>query len=91
MALYVDGVRDGANFNYAPAAAGSFLLNYTTIGALARGTAANYFAGAIDEVAVWERPLTPEEVEEVRTGGIPTLFPLRRPNSSSRWPTARAG
>jgi len=79
VALYVDGVRDGANFNYAPAAAGSFLLNYTTIGALARGTAANYFAGAIDEVALWERPLTPEEVEQVRTDGISTPIPAAAP------------
>ena len=70
--LYVDGVLDSANFNYAPYDLSLYSLNQTAIGALWRMTPGSYFTGSIDEVAAWERPLTQAQVQEVMANGIPT-------------------
>lgn len=75
--LYVDGVLSLAtNYTYSP---GSFSMNTTTIGALVRSSVGGYFAGAIDEVAIWERVLTPEEIDHVRTNGIAKPVPPSLP------------
>jgi hypothetical protein len=80
--LYVDGVLDTANFNYVPS--GTFTMDTSAIATLVRAAIAtgNIFNGQIDDVAFWERPLSPAEVNQVRTShiptpivpGIPTLF-----------------
>jgi hypothetical protein len=69
--LYVDGVLDEADFNYAPVE--PFTFNTTAVGTLARADVSTgaIFNGAIDEVAVWNRALTEEEINQVRTAGIP--------------------
>lgn len=70
--LYVDGVLDTANFSYVRS--GTFSMNTTAIGTLVRAgiSTGAIFNGLIDDVAVWERALSHEEVEFVRTNGIPT-------------------
>jgi hypothetical protein len=84
--LYVDGVQDGAStngyFNYVYAY-GDVPLNTTAIGTLVQSNntasfstnqpavaTGNIFTGLIDEVATWERALSPEEVDHVRTNGV---------------------
>lgn len=86
--LYIDGVLDGASansaFNYIRAH-GDVHLNTTTVGTLVQsnntatfGTVqpavatANVFNGQIDEVATWERALSQDEVNQVRTNGVYT-------------------
>jgi hypothetical protein len=70
--LYVDGVLDGANFNYNPG--GTMTVNSSAVGTLVRTTVAtaNIFNGQMDDLAIWERALSQTEVNQVRTNGIPT-------------------
>lgn len=73
VAFYVDGVRDGRNFNYTP---GQLTPNTFALGALLRNSTGSYFAGAIDEVAVWHRALSAGEVLAVRDGQLRRLFAI---------------
>jgi hypothetical protein len=77
--LYVDGELDPTNFNYSRA--GTFTFQTSAIGTLVRtnisGTAV--FNGQIDDVAIWERPLSQAEVQSVMAG-IPTPIPPLPPS-----------
>ena len=75
--LYIDGNLDPANFSYTPS--GNFTLNTSTLGALTRGNVAGFFNGVIDDVALWRRALTADEVQAVRTNSIPTPVPAFSP------------
>ena len=78
--LYVDGNLDTANFNYSPA--GTFTFNTTAIGTLVRTSVAtgNIFNGQIDDVAVWERPLTQNEVRQMMTNSLQAPVPVLAPH-----------
>ncbi len=56
--LYIDGVLDGL----VPTAAYPVNVNNTALGAFARATPGQFFTGLVDEVAIWERPLSAAEV-----------------------------
>jgi len=50
----------------------------TSIGAIVRALGATvgaYFAGTIDEVAVWERALSQDEIKEIMSNGVQTPVP----------------
>ncbi|HUP80717.1 MAG TPA: LamG-like jellyroll fold domain-containing protein, partial [Pirellula sp.] len=69
--FYVDGVQDETDFTYTR---GTLTLNTTAIGAILRSTPTapvNFFTGAIDEVALWNRALTISEIQEIRAIGVP--------------------
>lgn len=66
--LYIDGQLDESDFTYTR---GPLTLNQTTVGAILRNTVGNYFAGSVDDVAVWNRAITYSEIQSVRTNGIP--------------------
>lgn len=67
--LYIDGVLDETDFLYTR---GTLTLDQTSLAAIFRNNQVGfYFAGAIDDVAVWNRVLTLSEINEVRTTGIP--------------------
>ncbi len=68
--LYVDGNLDGTPFNYPYPGSSAIAFNTTTIGALVRSTVSGYFNGLIDDVAIWERPLSQDEVNQVRTNSL---------------------
>ncbi len=65
--LYVDGILDTNNFNYAR---GTLTLNTITLGAIQRGTAAAWFQGQIDDVILWRRALNSNEVVCVMTNSL---------------------
>lgn len=65
--LYIDGVLDTAN-NLNPRY--PVTPNNTALGAFARATPAQFFTGAIDDVIIWERPLSPAELLLLQTGPI---------------------
>jgi hypothetical protein len=67
VSVYVDGVRDGRNFNYAP---GILTPNTFALAALFRNTISSYFAGSLDEVAIWHRALSTAEVIDVTEGHL---------------------
>ena len=76
--LYVDGVADTADFNanaFAPlerfTADNNTLLNTTSIGGIRRGAPSHWVTGLIDEVGVWKRTLSAEEVAELFENGTP--------------------
>lgn len=56
--LYIDGVRDSLGLTVAYPVS----VNNTALGAFARATPGQFFTGLVDEVAIWERPLSPDEV-----------------------------
>ena len=68
VTLYIDGVADGTDWNYTPVPPITF--NTTAIGTLVRAgvSTGNIFNGLMDEVAVWNRALTGEEVLEWMEG-----------------------
>ena len=74
--LYVDGVLDPADFTYTRPAAGITFLS-TAVGTLVRAavSTANIFNGLIDDVGVWERALTPSEVQAVMANAMTTPVP----------------
>lgn len=80
LRLYVDGELDSATpIAYTP---GPVRRDVTSIGAIVRGAGANlaaYFRGAVDEVAVWERDLSQDEIKGVMTSGIQTPVPPTAP------------
>ena len=57
--LYVDGYRDGGDFNYAR---GTMALDTTTIGGILRANPSHWFTGQIDEVHIYSRALSAGEV-----------------------------
>lgn len=73
--LYIDGAADPANFNYNPA--GTFTFHSSAIGTLVRAAISTgaTFTGQLDEMAVWERALTPSEVAALKTSGLPNPLP----------------
>jgi hypothetical protein len=78
--LYIDGNLDTAAFNYAPPA-GNMTLNTSAIGTLVRGgvSTGNIFNGLIDDVGLWKRALSSNEVQQVRTNSIPLPIPTFPP------------
>src|ERR1035437_139548 len=68
--LYIDGTPDATSFNYAAAAAPP-TGNILSVGALYRSSAANFFAGSVDEVMGWSRALSQAEIQSVMNSGIP--------------------
>lgn len=71
--VYVDGVADMNNFNYVR---GTLTPNVMAIGAVLRTNVLAYYGGAIDEVAVWRRALSAQEVQQVMNNAL-TPMPLR--------------
>ena len=91
--LYVDGQLDTTVFNYVRS--GVFTFNTISLGALQRGTPTSFFNGMLDDAAIWERPLSQAEIQQVMTNSLPTPmgpFPpllLAEPASASRGPGDR--
>jgi len=68
--LYIDGIADLTNFNYTR---GATTLDRTSLGAVTRTTTGNFFAGSIDEVAVWSRALHANEIKQLYQRGASRL------------------
>ncbi len=64
--LYVDGVQDTNNFNYTR---GVLTANINSLGTVYRTNAQALFNGQIDEVAIYRRSLTSNEVNYVMLNG----------------------
>ena len=75
--LYVDGVADELEI---PAKAqGAWTLNDTTIGGILRASASHWVSGLIDEVAIWKRALSVEELGTIKTSGVPKALAKKQP------------
>jgi hypothetical protein len=74
--VYVDGVLDETDFSYAR---GTLTLHMSSVGAVLRAAAGNWYAGLIDEVAVWNRALTWTEIQGIYTNRVPPPLGPRPP------------
>jgi hypothetical protein len=73
--LYIDGALDyTASFTPGPTP-----YDTTSIGAILRASPSHYFTGIIDDVALWERALSAEEIQAIITSGIQTPVPAFAP------------
>lgn len=74
--VYIDGVENGTvNYTGAP-----FQVDIVSVGAILRGAEgadayAAFFPGAVDELGLWERVLTVEEINEVKNNRVQTPIP----------------
>ncbi len=64
-ALYIDGVRDSASFQYSKM---SLPLNVAAVGAVLRAVPSHGFTGGIDDVAIWRVALTDSEISDLAQG-----------------------
>jgi Concanavalin A-like lectin/glucanases superfamily len=71
-AWYIDGVLDPT----VPAPVWPLTANTTSIGGILRSTPSSWFSGLIDEVAVWDRALSPDELKLLQVTSI-TNAPTR--------------
>lgn len=74
--MYVDGVLDETDYTYTRT---SLTLNVTSLGAVLRAAAGNFFIGSIDEVATWKRVLTWTEIQSLMTNGVPQPISIIAP------------
>ena len=82
--IYLDGVADGLAIPVKPA--GNWNVNATSIGGILRSTAGAWITAQIDEVALWKRALTQEEIDLVQTNGLTSVFPPLAEGLVSHWP-----
>lgn len=89
--FYIDGVKDPAVL----APQSPLTLNTTSIGGVLRASPSHWFNGMIDDVAVWKRALTAEEISILSTSGTPTpptnLGPLAIRSFRAEYPRVVAG
>jgi hypothetical protein len=69
--LYIDGQLDYTN----TIVRGPTPYDTTSVGAILRAAPGSYFAGIIDEVALWERALSEDEIRDVKDNGIVVPVP----------------
>ncbi len=89
--LYIDGVLDPVALNPRY----PITPNNTALGAFARATPAQFFTGSLDEVVIWNRPLSTNEIALVQAGYITNppvqIAPLTINSFKSDLPGVAAG
>ena len=83
--IYIDGELDSLVIDPRPDE-GDFPVNNTSIGGILRASASHWVTGNLDEVAIWKRALSEDEIVSVRDGGIGELFPPLARGLVSHWP-----
>jgi hypothetical protein len=88
--VYIDGTLD---LNLNPTM--GVTPNNVSLGCFGRATPNGYFTGLLDEVVVWERPLSPAEITAIQTSYITNppsrLTPLAISSFKSDLPAVAAG
>ena len=82
--IYIDGELDELEIAEKPE--GDWLVNNTSIGGILRSSASHWVNGVLDEVAIWKRALSAEEITEIQDNGMSSILsPLAR-GLVSHWP-----
>ena len=68
--LYVDGIAD--SLEIPDQEEGEWNLNDTSIGGILRASASHWVTGLIDDVAIWKRALSADEIQGVIDNGVPS-------------------
>lgn len=77
VTVYLDGTN---TLTAAYTREATLIQDTTSLGAILRSSGiAAYFSGTVDELAVWERALSMDEVQEVMNNGIQTPVPALGP------------
>jgi hypothetical protein len=71
--IYIDGVRDDLEID--PKPAGRYFMNNTSLGGILRESGSHWVSGVIDEVSIWSRALTEEEIALLHAEGLPQAQP----------------
>jgi hypothetical protein len=91
--VYVDGELDDLEIAAKPD--GTFNVNDTTIGGILRSSASHWVTGLIDDVAIWNRALSDDEVGSLFANGVPTgmkkKLPLEIRSFDADFPAVAAG
>ena len=66
--LYVDGVLDRDNWPFRDV---NTALNTTSIGGILRANPSHWMTGMVDDVALWKKSLSAEEIGELASGSTP--------------------
>lgn len=83
--LYVDGQLDSLAITDRPEE-GEFPVNNTSIGGIQRSVQSHWVTGLIDEVAIWKRALTEDDIAELNDSGMDTVLPPLARGLVSHWP-----
>ena len=75
--IYIDGELDDLEIGEKPE--GDWLVNNTSIGGILRSSASHWVSGVLDEVAIWKRALSEEEIAEIRDNGVPESLSRTQP------------
>lgn len=75
--IYIDGELDELEIAEKPE--GDWLVNNTSIGGILRSSASHWVSGVLDEVAIWKRALSAEEITEIRDSGVPESLSRTQP------------
>jgi hypothetical protein len=75
--IYIDGQLDSLEIPDKPE--GAWNVNNTTIGGILRSSASHWVTGLIDDVAIWSRALSAEEIQEVNVNGVPEVVSRQLP------------
>ena len=75
--VYVDGELDDLEIAAKPD--GTFNVNDTTIGGILRSSKTHWVTGLIDDVAIWNRALSDDEVGSLFANGVPTGMKKKLP------------
>jgi len=76
-AVFIDGIKD--SLEIPPKPVGTWSVNSTSIGGILRANPTHWLTGTMDDVALWERALSADEVKEVATKGTPIPFSQPQP------------
>ena len=69
--LYIDGVKDVAHYEYQRE---KVYLNNLSIGALLRSPPVYFFEGELDDIAIWNRALSEDEIRKLATQSVSQLI-----------------
>lgn len=69
LQVYIDGVLDPADINFRSLIGTS--IDTTSIGAISRAAASNWVSGLVDDVSLWSKVLSPEEIADLSSGTSP--------------------
>ncbi|MCP3696739.1 MAG: LamG domain-containing protein, partial [Planctomycetaceae bacterium] len=83
--IYVDGELDDLEIAAKPES-GWDDIDATTIGGILRGNASHWVTGLIDDVGIWKRALSADEVSELNASGIPQGGGELVPGLIAYWP-----
>ena len=82
--FYIDGVLDPVEYNFNLLPFSGEILSLGAIVRVGDPVATNFFAGLIDEVAVWDRALSEAEVQSLAAGVIPLPVVVYPPTISAQ-------